>query len=180
MQTLGQSHRHAADLYRLAYLLTGERGASVDAAVEALDFDGDPNSFFSGWMLAWSRRLVIAKALAGIRDDLARSARRTASKRAEKTVLPPRNWVLDRGTTAAELERALLAIDVFPRCALLLSIFEGMPVEDAAILLDVAPDLVRKAQVIGLRELTRNLARTQGWTSTAPEPYVVTSEMQHA
>ena len=26
---------------------------------------------------------------------------------------------------------------------------------------------VRKAQMIGLRELTRNLARIQGWTSTA-------------
>ncbi len=72
------------------------------------------------------------------------------------------------------------AIDVFPRCALLLSIFEGMSLEDVATLLNGERDLVRKAQLIGLRELTRNLARKRGWTSTAPKSYVVTSEMQHA
>jgi len=41
-------------------------------------------------------------------------------------------------------------------------------------------DLVRKAKMIGLRELTRNLARLQGWTSTATKSYLTTSEMQHA
>jgi hypothetical protein len=35
-------------------------------------------------------------------------------------------------------------------------------VDDAAVLLDEDHDLVRKGQVIGLRELTRNLARMQG------------------
>jgi hypothetical protein len=40
--------------------------------------------------------------------------------------------------------------------------------------------LVQKAQTIGLRELTRNLARLQGWTFTVTKPYAVTSEMQHA
>ena len=64
--------------------------------------------------------------------------------------------------------------------ALLLSVFEGMPLEDVAILLDGEIDLVRKAQTIGLRELTRNLARIQGWTSTGNKSGVVTSEMQHA
>ena len=68
---------------------------------------------------------------------------------------------------------------MFPRCALLLSVFEGMSPEDVAILLDADRDLVRKAQIIGLRELTRNLALAQGWTSTAAGSDVDTSEMQH-
>jgi DNA-directed RNA polymerase specialized sigma24 family protein len=180
MQTLEQPNEHAADLYWLAFLLTGHRELSLDVAIEALDLQDDENPFFSTWMLAWSRRVVIAKAQAAIRAELAASARRTAAKPAEKFPLPQRNWVLDRHTTKIQLERALLAIDVFPRCALLLSVFERMPLEDAAILLDADATLVRKGQMTGLRELTRNLAQMQGWTSNATNGYVVTSEMQHA
>ena len=174
MQTL------MANLYWLAFLLTGNPGLSVDVTLEAVALQDDANSFFSAWMLAWSRRVFIAKALAGIRNELARSARRTASKRAEKVALPPRNWTLDRDTTKVQLESALLAIDVFPRCALVLSVFERMPLEDVGILLNSERDLVRTAQVIGLLELNRNLARLQGWTSTATKCDVVTSELQHA
>ena len=108
------------------------------------------------------------------------SARRTASKGAEKAALPPPNWTLDRGTTRVQLENALLGIDVFPRCALLLSMFEGVSLEDVALLMDSERDLVRKAQMIGLRELTRNLARNQGWTSTATQSYMIAGEMEHA
>ena len=180
MQTLEQANKRAADLYWLAYLLTGHRGLSVDATLEAVGSPDDANPFFSAWMVAWSRRVFIAKALATIREELAASARRTASERAERTALPPRNWTLDRGTKKAQLERALLAIDVFPRCALLLSVFEGVSLEDVALLLDSERDLVRKAQMAGLRELTRNLARNQGWTSTATRSYVITGEMEHA
>jgi DNA-directed RNA polymerase specialized sigma24 family protein len=170
----------ASGLYWLAFLLTGRREASLEVTLEALDSREDANSFFSTWMLRWSRRVVIAKALAAIRGELAASARRTVSKRAEKAALPPRNWVVDPDTSRVQIERALLTIDVFPRCALLLSVFEGVSLEDAAVLLDGDQDLVRKAQTIGLRELTRNLARMQGWTSTATGSYVVTGEMQHA
>uniref|UniRef100_Q026M4 RNA polymerase, sigma-24 subunit, ECF subfamily n=1 Tax=Solibacter usitatus (strain Ellin6076) TaxID=234267 RepID=Q026M4_SOLUE len=168
MQTL-------TDLYRLAYFLTGKCDAGLDATLEAVDSTGD---FFSGWMTAWSRRVVISKALAGIRDELTASARRTSVKRAT-TELPSRDWALSSGTKAAEFTRAILAIDWFPRCALLLSIFERMSVEDAATLLDATPELVRKGQAIGLQELTVNLARGQGWTSAEQVPYVMTGEMQH-
>src|SRR6266852_2292190 len=115
----------------------------------AAGFPDDANPFFSAWMVAWSRRVFIAKALATIRNELAASARRTASKGAEKIALPPRNWTLDRDTTKVQLESALLTIDVFPRCALVLSVFEGVSLEDVALLLDSERDLVRKAQMIG-------------------------------
>src|SRR3954463_10058756 len=121
MQTLEQSYKRAAEHYRLAHLLTGEETASGEVTLAALDLADDTNSFFSTWMLDWSRRIVIAKALAAIRVDLAASARGIASTRVEDAVLPPRTWALRDGTTPAQLERALLAIDVFPRCALLLA-----------------------------------------------------------
>jgi DNA-directed RNA polymerase specialized sigma24 family protein len=180
MQILEQASRHAADLHWLAFLLTGRRESSLDIAVETVASQDVASPYFSTWMLAWSRRVVIAKALAAIRDELAASTRRTELKRVNKPAMPPRDWALDPGTTKVEIEKALLAIDVFPRAALLLSVFEGVPMADAAVLLDADTDLVRKAQVIGSRELTSNLARMQGWTSTAAKPFIAHKEMRYA
>jgi len=156
MPTLTQIDRQAGDLYWLAFLLTGRREAGVDVAVEALD-SADGNAFFSALMLAWARKVVIAKALGVIRQELAASALRIASARARNHPTP-RNWSLSSEATKVELERALLAIDAFPRCVLLLSLFEGMSLDDATVLLDVDRELIRKAQAFALQELTNNLA----------------------
>jgi DNA-directed RNA polymerase specialized sigma24 family protein len=158
--SLNQTNRQAADLYWLAFLLTGQREASVDATAEALD-SAEANPFFSAWMLAWARKVVIAKALGAIRQELAASALRIAALRGRCGTPAPRNWSLTSGATKAELERALLAIDAFPRCVLLLSLFEGLSVDDAVVLLDVDRELIRKAQAFALQELTQNLAAIQ-------------------
>jgi DNA-directed RNA polymerase specialized sigma24 family protein len=186
MQTLEHSNQGAANpwftdqarTYWLAYLLTGRREPSMEVAMEAVNFQEGASHFFSTRMPAWPRRVAIAKALAAIRDELAESANRTASNAFEEPALPPRNWALDGGTTKTDLERALLAIDAFPRCALVLSVFERVPLEDTASLLDAGPDVVRAAQTIGLQELTRNLAVARGWTSTAARSYVNPGEVQ--
>ena len=162
MPTLEIANNRATALYRLAFLLTGDRAWSLDVALEAIDSHDGEESFFSSWMVAWSRKVVIARALAGIRDDIVVSARRTASRRDDKIALPRRDWILDPDTTLDKIESAVLGIDAFPRCALLLTLFEKVSVDDVAVLLDEDRDLVRKGQVIGLRELTRNLARMQG------------------
>lgn len=168
MQTLEQSRKRATDLYWLAFLLTGHSDLSIDVAIESFDIQNGAGPIFSAAMLQRSRRLVISKALAAIRDELAVSARRTEAKRSKKPALPPRGWVLHQDTTKAALEQALLTIDVFPRCALLLSIFEGMSLRDAVILLGGDRNLVRKAQVTGLREFTRNFARMNGGYTPSP------------
>jgi DNA-directed RNA polymerase specialized sigma24 family protein len=177
--TPGQAKNRAAGLYRLAFLLTGDRARSLDVTLEAIDSGYGTESFFSSWILAWSQRLVIAKALAGIREELAVSARRTASLRIERLALPSRNLFVnpDADGAGGHIENALLSIDVFPRCALLLTVFEGMSAEDAAILLDVDLDSVRKARIIGLRELTRNVVRMRGWTYTASQSSVKKREL---
>jgi DNA-directed RNA polymerase specialized sigma24 family protein len=154
----------AADLYWLAYLLTGSPDTSIDIAAEAsASRDGASSSdgerqFFVGWMKAWSRRIVLSKALAAVREELAESARRTESTRGQRWPETVRGWSLPANTNKAQLEEALMKIDVFPRAALLLTIFERLPLVDAAILLDADAKLVRKAQEVGLRELTANLA----------------------
>ena len=83
------------------------------------------------------------------------------------------NWRSGRilaGVTPSPLlpRPALLAIDLFPRATLLLLVFEGMQIADAATLLDTEPDLLKKAEAIGLRELTANIAATKATAVSAP------------
>lgn len=180
MKTWVQAKQNAVNLHWLATLLTGSGEIADDVTVEAIAASDDPDAVFSAWMRAWSRRLVIARALTTVREDLAASARRMALRRTEKSALPPRSWVLDPGTTKSDLERALLSIDAFPRASVLLLVFERVPLRDAAILLDAEPDLVRKAQAAGVRELTINLARMQGWKPAAANSNQLTNEWDHA
>lgn len=150
----------ATDLYWLAFLLTGRPDISIDIAADAAVAEDNENLFFADWMRNWQRRLVVAKALTAIHDELADSARQTEIAAGGDSRMP-RNWSLSPDTTKADLERALLAIDLFPRAALLLLVFEGVRIADAATLLDGKPELLKKAQAIGLRELTANLAATK-------------------
>jgi DNA-directed RNA polymerase specialized sigma24 family protein len=148
--------KSVADLYWLAFLLTGRQDLSVEIASDAAVYAEDASSF-ADWMRGWQRRLVIGRALTAIHDELAGSARRTQLARVNRSAMP-RNWSLSSNTSKADLQEALLLIDPFPRAALLLLVFEGMRMADAATLLDADPALVRKAQAIGLGELTANLA----------------------
>jgi len=163
---LEDSGNEAADLFWLAFLLTGRQDVSIDIASDIAVSGGDASPFFADWMRGWQRRLVVAGALTAIHENLADSARRTQVARFKGSgncgvghggSATSHNWSLSPDTTKADLERALLAIDVFPRAALLLLVFEGMQMADAATLLDADPALVRKAQAIALRELTANL-----------------------
>jgi DNA-directed RNA polymerase specialized sigma24 family protein len=161
MPSLAQPNQQAANLYWLAFLLTGDRKASINAAVETIE-SPESNPFFLGWMMAWSRKVIISKALTAIRQELAASAGRMALERAPRSAPPlPRNWSLAPGANRLELERALLAIDAFPRGVLLLLLFEGLSVDDAMQLLGADRDLIRKAQAVALQQLTRNLAATR-------------------
>jgi DNA-directed RNA polymerase specialized sigma24 family protein len=162
--------KDAADLYWLAFLLAGRPDVSIDIAVETAVAQQEASPFFASWMRSWSRRIVVAKALAAIRDELAESARRTELARIREWAAPARGWSLPPQTTKAQIEEALLAIDVFPRAALLLLIFERLRIADAATLLDADAALVRKAQALALRDLTANLARRTSQTAPGFSP----------
>ena len=154
--------KEAVDLSWLAYLLTGRRDISIDFAGDTAVATDDADSFFATWMRTWSRRIAIAKVLAPIHAELAASARRTDLAKAPVSAPPPREWSPSPDTTKRQIEEALLAIEVFPRAALLLLVFEGVRITDAAALLDSDAALVRKAQAIGARELASNLAPKDG------------------
>jgi integrase len=164
-----KSEKAAADLYWLAFLLTGRRDISIDIAADAAASEDQENPFFADWMRGWYRRLMIVKALAAIHDELAESAHRTETARF-RTHKVSRSWSLGPDVTKEDLERALLAIDLFPRAAVLLLVFEGIRIADAVPLLDAKPDLLKKAQAIGLSELTASLAGTKANAGTVSPP----------
>ena len=105
MQIIEPLNDCVADLYWLAFRITGHSGLSVDVTLEALDFQEGANSSSSTCMLPSLRRGLIAKALGAIRDELVASRRRTSSTRAKKAELPTwayatrarRLWIVEKG-----------------------------------------------------------------------------------
>jgi len=150
-----------SELLWLAFLLTGDRDTSIDVLATAMDMDDVASPFFRNWMISWSRKLVIARALGSLEPQMAASVQRTRERRGPDTQIPGKAWSLDPTTGKAELEEALLAIDLFPRCALLLTVFERVSTDDAASLLNADRETVQTGKAIGLAELTRNLSRPQ-------------------
>ncbi len=94
----------------LALLVTGNRRRNLKITPEAMYLRGYTN-LLSSWMLAWSRRVVIAEALADTRNGLVTSARRAASRHSEEIGIPSLNWIIDPGTTRVQIESAVEAID---------------------------------------------------------------------
>ena len=159
-----------AKLPWLASLITGD--PTPGAVLETPDADHAGNPFFAQWMVTWSRKLVIAKALGNIATELRGSVRRTALAEhpAGLKSAPPTEWSNRHPIDRFQLERALMAIDVFPRCALLLTIFDGLSIEDTVILLGANKKQIKAAQAIGLNELSRNLEHEQGCVAVSHAP----------
>jgi DNA-directed RNA polymerase specialized sigma24 family protein len=158
----------SSELCWLAFLLTGDREQSVQAFTRAFELENGANPVFRQFMVSWARKLVIAASLATIETELRQSACRIADADGQDSAtlagsLPSDAWTGDGHMTKFELERAVLAIDAFPRCALLLTVFERLSIEDAASLLNASEALVKIAQGVGFIQLTRNIASGRGW-----------------
>jgi hypothetical protein len=132
------------ELFSLAFLLTGDTERSVEAFDRALDYYETENP----------RELIIGEALGTMRTELRTSRQRTAGRAEEfhEAKLQTRPEIAQE-----EFEEAVISIDAFPRCAMLLTIFEGMSIRAASALLHADEALTRVAQRIGIVELTRNL-----------------------
>jgi DNA-directed RNA polymerase specialized sigma24 family protein len=167
---------HSAELYWLAFLLTGDREQGVAAFTRAVDFEEGANPVFREFMISWARKLIIAQALAGIRPQLRDSLRKLQTENWSHGPLPSDSRAGRLSVSRPEFESAVLALDAFQRCAVLLTVFERLSVAETALLLDADVELVKKAQVRGLVELTRNIALGRGWDhSSALDGISVTS-----
>lgn len=152
--------KNSSELYSLAFLLTGNADRGVEAFNRALDAEED-NPAFDGFLNAWARKLIVVEALGTIATELLLSKQRVA--RAAEDEAPAGSRLQARAYIGREdFEEAVIAIDAFPRCAMLLTIFEGMSIRTASVLLNADEALTRKAQRIGILQLTRHLAGDSG------------------
>jgi hypothetical protein len=147
----------SSELYRLAYLLTGNSDRGVEAFSRALDFEEEKNPVFGGFMNAWARKLVAVEALGTMEKELRASKQRAARTAGDETA-GKAVWKRRAEISQEEFEEAVIAIDAFPRCAMLLTIFEGMSIEAAAVLLHADESLTAAAQRMGIVQLTSKLA----------------------
>ncbi|MCU1335665.1 MAG: hypothetical protein JWO19_1246 [Bryobacterales bacterium] len=149
---------HMSELYWLAFLLTGDRERSVQAFTGALNADATPPAF-QKFLLAWARKLVIVAAVGTIRRELAESVLRTRPATREELAGLARLASADLAhLTKGELEEVLVAMDVFQRCAVILTVLEGLPVKDAAALLAVDDGTLKATQARGVAEMTWRMA----------------------
>jgi hypothetical protein len=84
----------------------------------------------------------------------------------DEWLLPP---IVDfPNLSKVDLEQVLLAIDLFPRCALLLSVFEGLRIAQLCNLLNADKQLIKIGQAQGAVELARQIASQYGLQADRP------------
>ena len=159
--------KNSSELYSLAFLLTGTADRGVEAFNRALDVE-EENPAFGGFMAAWARKWIVVEALGTIKTELRMSKQRVA-RAPEDELSGEARWKPRPYIGREEFEEAVIAIDAFRRCAMLLTIFEGMSIQAASVLLNESEALTRKAQRIGIVQLTRHLAGDSG-RDPYPEP----------
>jgi len=146
-----------SELYWLAYLLTGDRERSVQAYTGALNSE-DPAPALQRFMLSWARRLVIVAALGTIRREVREGV--LQSRPGSKDEFAGLNRLSQADLTRltkGELEEALLGMAPFRRATVILTILEGMPVQEAAGLLGADENTVKTALARGVEEMTWRL-----------------------
>lgn len=160
--SLTSAYREIPDrLTWLASLIGGPQSGGPDPRCEPLCPLEADNPFFNRWSTVWFRKLVIARALGSVAAELKDSARRTAPLKCPRTRPRPLP-----SAAPWELERALRAVDLFPRCVILLTMIEELSLDDTAVLLDADKQRIDTVRAIGMAELYKNLTHQQG---QAPE-----------
>ena len=132
-------------LYWLAFILTGSEGISVNVTSEVL-------SSASGNL----RRAVVIHSIAAQEAEL-RRARDRYRPQTDYDCGSELRTGLDTLPDFFEVRDALRVIDIFPRYALLLTVFESFSVRDAAKCLDSNEQAIRDARSDGLLALARNM-----------------------
>ncbi len=160
MYTVEDAYGLASNLYWIAFLLTARTELSFNVVMEVLDSENGLELIPSPQTLLHLRRRVVTKALEAIREQVSDSAQQTALRLSDRDDCVISSSPICSDLSHAQLEKVLFTIDVFPRCALLLTVFEGLHLDDVAELLHTDRELIRRGREAGLWELTRSVGST--------------------
>ena len=128
-------------LYSLSLMLTGDHELAQKCFVAGLESSKTGNPVFKEWAQSWARRSIVQNAIRMIHP--------------RPTDILPSHGQLDETLPAAV--RAIIALPTFDRFAYVLSVLEGYPLQECALLLDCRRDQVNSARMRALQNVVKSI-----------------------
>ena len=144
MTSAEQVYKHLADLYRVAFWLTGSQEASVTLAVDALDSLTDRFALLRVSIRVLLRKAIIEKAL--------------AAAVAEDEAAMGSGWAIPgQDHDEARLNDAVFHLGLLSRRILVLSVLEGYTIRETSRLLLCDVDTVNEMRWVALSDFANAL-----------------------
>ena len=128
-------------LYSLSLMLTGDHELAQKCFVAGLESSKTGNPVFKEWAQSWARRSIVQNAIRMIHP--------------RPTDILPSHGQLDETLPAAVT--AIIALPTFDRFAYVLSVLEGYPLQECALLLDCRRDQVNSARMRALQNVVKSI-----------------------
>lgn len=132
-------------LYLLSLLLTGNQSDAEKCFVQGLVDSREGNPVFREWSESWARRTIVHNAIQMIQPR-------------PIDVLPSES-ATERGAEQPPEVAAILELPSFDRFAYVLSVLEGYPLQECALLLDCSRSEVITARMRALQQVVQSLER---------------------
>lgn len=135
-------HAHAGRVFALCLRMAGDRARATDLAQDVFVrlWERLPQFRFESALATWLHRLAVNTVLEAMRSELRRSARVATGDDDLLDAAPEPALPLD---VQLDLERALPRLATGPRQVFVLHVIEGVPTDEIAALLGLAPATVR-------------------------------------
>ena len=135
-------HAHAGRVFALCLRMSADRARATDLAQDVFVrlWERLPQFRFESALGTWLHRLAVNTILESMRSELRRSARVTAVDDDVLHDVPAGDAPMD---VRIDLERALPHLPDGPRQVFVLHVLEGVPTEEIAALIGLAPATVR-------------------------------------
>jgi DNA-directed RNA polymerase specialized sigma24 family protein len=150
---------NAAELYWLGYILTGDREKAIAVLQAAFNIAGEMSRSTRLPDVA-ARRAIIVSAVRrecqALRDAAVGLANRLSAEESIWAFTPPQPGIISH-FKRSDLERGFAALHLFCRYSLILTVFEGLSIRQAAKLLNAHELVVRRARDLGLLTLVHHV-----------------------
>jgi DNA-directed RNA polymerase specialized sigma24 family protein len=134
-------------LYLLSLFLTADHDLAEKCFVSGLETSRSSNAVFKDWAQSWARRTIVQNAIGMIQP--------------RPTDILPSATVADHDQTQPAVIAAILALPAFDRFAYVLSVLEGYPLQECALLLDCRRDEVVTARMRALQNVVQSIERRE-------------------
>jgi DNA-directed RNA polymerase specialized sigma24 family protein len=138
-----------AELYRISFLLTGDRDRAEECFVAGLDDCVKGDKVFREWAHSWAKRKIIQQAIRRLQphpEHAAFSAHATDFAESKSAALPIEHLEINR----------VLALEKFERFVFVMSVLEHYSVDECARLLRCSLQDIVRARIRALGQLVNS------------------------